>query len=358
MEAFEEDWQQQVDEVVALQAIYGENDFSIVSCDLHASGGASPDSQGSRASSSKEPEDAEDEREDWTGDALAALPPPSNGWSLSLRARVDPELPAGTLRLLIPLGNEWGAGGGGSNTAGGGASEPGTSASGSSGASTSQGAGAGARLPMPSASTGAGAGTSRGSNGAGVAGTSTAGGSNGSADGTGGAGGWLPAGQVSYLPPLIVSLRLRPGYPSRQPPSVALSAAWLAPGQAAALVRELTKLWKEQGEGYPVIFSWLDWLKTSALGVLGISDVLQLSAESSATAAAQPDSAGVDHSASDAAGSSASGQACSDASAQQQPALPAMAAYELALRLLQYSAAREQVSRIDLWCMHQAWCFL
>ena len=79
---------------------------------------------------------------------------------------------------------------------------------------------------------------------------------------------------VLYLPPIRLTLRLPPGYPSAgQPPFVEeVQALWLMRPQAAALEAALQLQWQEeqaQGGGGPIIYLWVEWLKQSALAHIG-----------------------------------------------------------------------------------------
>jgi RWD domain len=55
---------------------------------------------------------------------------------------------------------------------------------------------------------------------------------------------------------------------------VKLAGSWLQSSQVEALQQHLDVLWQEQGAGSPICFTWLDWIKSSALGHLGIKDTL------------------------------------------------------------------------------------
>ena len=79
---------------------------------------------------------------------------------------------------------------------------------------------------------------------------------------------------VLYLPPIRLTLRLPPGYPSAgQPPIVEeVQALWLTRPQAAALEAALQLQWQAeqaQGGGGPIIYLWVEWLKQSALAHIG-----------------------------------------------------------------------------------------
>ena len=55
-----------------------------------------------------------------------------------------------------------------------------------------------------------------------------------------------------------------------------LTAEWLSKEQADSLAQQLLGLWKEQGPGCPVCFTWTDWLQNDALPFLGVTDTLLL----------------------------------------------------------------------------------
>ena len=55
-----------------------------------------------------------------------------------------------------------------------------------------------------------------------------------------------------------------------------LSAEWLSTGQRRALGQQLDALWREQGLGGPICFSWIDWLQHDVLPFLGITERLLL----------------------------------------------------------------------------------
>ena len=55
-----------------------------------------------------------------------------------------------------------------------------------------------------------------------------------------------------------------------------LTAEWLSKERADSLTQQLLELWKEQGPGCPVCFTWTDWLQNDALPFLCITDMLLL----------------------------------------------------------------------------------
>ncbi|EFJ38905.1 hypothetical protein VOLCADRAFT_101542 [Volvox carteri f. nagariensis] len=124
---------------------------------------------------------------------------------------------------------------------------------------------------------------------------------------------------VQFLSPIRVTLTLPTGYPAAEPPAVELASLWLTAAQAAVLVSELQQQWRASGGGVPILFLWLDWLKSEALPYLGVRQELVLSAsESAAAAAAWPGGA---------AAAAAAGGGTPEG---------------LALSLLRYSARREE----------------
>lgn len=232
------DWQQQVDEVQALEAIFGP-DFHLLDASGLAGSGGGPSGSGSSSAAAAGDDDEGAGRlpqhAPLDAAALALLGPPlscsddsaggsaSGGWALDCSLLVQMEPPGGSLRLLLPP--EAGAG------------------DGSSGDAAAAAADAAA----------AGGGGSAGEGGGGY--------------------------RVRHLPPICLQLRLGPGYPSACAPEVGLTATWLSSRQAAELEGQLAALWAEQGPGAPVVYSWADWLQSSALAHLGAADALALEAE-------------------------------------------------------------------------------
>ena len=96
---------------------------------------------------------------------------------------------------------------------------------------------------------------------------------------------------VSHLPPLSLQMVFPASYPAVDPPEARLSAFWLSPAQLETLQNKLSELWQEQ-VGMPVCYTWADWLKTSALEHLGITDTLLLE-DGNPTPTDQPDAASV-----------------------------------------------------------------
>eukprot|EP00879_Flechtneria_rotunda_P005743 GHRR01006044.1.p1 GENE.GHRR01006044.1~~GHRR01006044.1.p1 ORF type:complete len:829 (+),score=331.90 GHRR01006044.1:542-3028(+) len=82
---------------------------------------------------------------------------------------------------------------------------------------------------------------------------------------------------ISYLPPICVRATLPAAYPgdSADAPLVQLQACWLSAQHEVMLKQHLQQLWQECKPG-PVCYIWLDYLKSSALQDLGIVQELAL----------------------------------------------------------------------------------
>jgi hypothetical protein len=120
-------------------------------------------------------------------------------------------------------------------------------------------------------------GPSRGEECRGGTGKAESGSSEGGGHGGTGASRGLPVGApVRWLPPLRVTATLPAGYPSQEPPAVRVAAGWLRPAQAEALTAHAPEAWAQQGEGFPVLFAYLEWLREAALTHLGVKDTLLL----------------------------------------------------------------------------------
>ena len=210
------DWLQQVDEVQALEAIYGD-DFRILECSI---GGGTLDDAAQCSSSGCTNSQRQQEPADAASLALVEAPACAS-WALDCSLMVQMAPPGGSLRLQLQEAS--GSGGGG--------------VEGGSGGSP-------AEAGSPSSSGGGSVGYS-----------------------------------VQYLPPICMQLRLAAGYPGQRAPEVSLSALWLSGSQVAALEQQLLALWQEQGPGGPVCYTWADWLQCSALQHLGAAETLVLADE-------------------------------------------------------------------------------
>ncbi len=98
-------------------------------------------------------------------------------------------------------------------------------------------------------------------------------------------------------------------------------ALWLSKAHATSLAAALAKCWEEQGPGAPITFTWLDWLKSSALEHLGVNThlVVPSSGPGAGAGAGAGGAAG---------GAGAGGGGCGPE--------------QVAVALLRYSARREQ----------------
>ena len=243
-----EDWQAQADEVQALAAIYGD-DFRLLGAAgvEGVQGGAAEGAAAVAArggSSTLSPE------------ALADAPPPPHDWALDCCLAVTVAPPAGRLELLLPPQQE-----------------------GEEAAVQKQQQ---QRQAEGSEEQQAGGGSGEGADAAPADGevhpAATSGG-----EGEGGGSGSARY-NVQHLPPLVLQLRLGPGYPSRHPPEAALSALWLSRRQARALEGALLRQCAEAGgcSGGPVVYAWADWLAGEALAHLGAAVQLQLEGDGEA----------------------------------------------------------------------------
>ncbi|KAJ9506455.1 hypothetical protein QJQ45_019443, partial [Haematococcus lacustris] len=75
---------------------------------------------------------------------------------------------------------------------------------------------------------------------------------------------------LRHLPPLQLQLALPYAYPSHAPPCLHAHAAWLRPDRAARLKHALKQQWEEagggvEGEGGPILYQFLDWVKTECV---------------------------------------------------------------------------------------------
>lgn len=82
--------------------------------------------------------------------------------------------------------------------------------------------------------------------------------------------------KVEYLPPLVVVFSLPADYPTLSMPQARISSVWLNSQQAVSLQEKLKELWKSQGAGAPILFTWIDWMKSTALTHLGADKYLVL----------------------------------------------------------------------------------
>mmetsp|Transcript_54426 Transcript_54426/g.129704 ORF Transcript_54426/g.129704 Transcript_54426/m.129704 type:complete len:632 (-) Transcript_54426:79-1974(-) len=91
---------------------------------------------------------------------------------------------------------------------------------------------------------------------------------------------WRPnddmrSAEVHYLPPLRLVVEFGAGYPSQRPPRFSLACSWLSSSQLAGLCAELDRMAEEQF-GSPVVFTWAQWLQDSAFSHMGLENTPQI----------------------------------------------------------------------------------
>eukprot|EP00798_Chlamydomonas_sp_ICE-L_P006631 gene6631-3289_t len=108
------------------------------------------------------------------------------------------------------------------------------------------------------------------------------------------AGGKDSTGEDGCIPigsPLRLSLPT--SYPSNSAPTIlAVNSMWATPRQAGLLKSALMSQWDEQTggqEGFPIIFVWMDYLKSGALPDLGIRSTLSVESPQTSEQLAQGD---------------------------------------------------------------------
>lgn len=80
---------------------------------------------------------------------------------------------------------------------------------------------------------------------------------------------------VKHLPPINVKISFGTLYPSKKPPRMTISCPWLMGGNRRMLEKQLQRLWR-QSAGFPIVYTWVEFLKREALGALGMTEQLNL----------------------------------------------------------------------------------
>lgn len=75
---------------------------------------------------------------------------------------------------------------------------------------------------------------------------------------------------------MLMQLDLPGDYPSKQPPTLRLSAPWLTHQQLQQLQQHLLDMWSDS-PSLPICYTWVDWLQQDSLHHLGLSDAIDLS---------------------------------------------------------------------------------
>lgn len=80
---------------------------------------------------------------------------------------------------------------------------------------------------------------------------------------------------ISFLPPILLSFKLPPNYPSKEMPDYQISCPWLTYPKMKILCKKLDELWKEN-KGMVILYIWTQFLKEESMSVLEIGDTLDL----------------------------------------------------------------------------------
>ena len=70
-----------------------------------------------------------------------------------------------------------------------------------------------------------------------------------------------------YLPPLILTCLLPKSYPSKDPPSFAVTAKWMDGPYVSQLCEMLDTIWAELS-GQEVVYQWVEWLRNTSRSYL------------------------------------------------------------------------------------------
>lgn len=80
---------------------------------------------------------------------------------------------------------------------------------------------------------------------------------------------------VAHLPPITLSFKLPPNYPSEAMPDYEISCSWLQYSKMRLLTKKLDELWSES-KGMVILYIWTQFLKEDALSFLNIGKTLDL----------------------------------------------------------------------------------
>ncbi|CAN6269114.1 unnamed protein product [Urochloa humidicola] len=69
--------------------------------------------------------------------------------------------------------------------------------------------------------------------------------------------------KFEYLPPLILTCLLPKSYPSKDPPSLAVTAKWMDGPNVSQLCEMLDTIWTEL-PGQEVVYQWVEWLRNTS----------------------------------------------------------------------------------------------
>jgi len=85
-----------------------------------------------------------------------------------------------------------------------------------------------------------------------------------------------------HLPPLRLAVRFRAGYPSARAPTFSIASDWVPRSVLEALCQALDDLWQAET---PIVFAWVDWLKTNLPEMLNLraANTLTLTVDASDT---------------------------------------------------------------------------
>lgn len=78
-----------------------------------------------------------------------------------------------------------------------------------------------------------------------------------------------------YLPPLILTCLLPRSYPSKDPPSFAVTAKWMDGLYVSQLCQMLDTIWAGL-PGQEVLYQWVEWLRISSMSYLWIDGNMTL----------------------------------------------------------------------------------